>query len=638
MRKIFILTCLLIVNNIIAQTSYERQLKYWYLRDRLRHFIIKSDDPLNDYGSYLVVTSRNRNYKDNYDFTKRADYGQEMRLFGKYLGMLATEFYLLERNNQYSDADKANNELLMALNAIDRLDLCETNLSPPTQSTSPDGFFIRHDVPQDDESSSNAFIVESEINLDMGILLPEDPLLSAHNSIREVTFVEGMTPINEYMSLDEAVFLLEGLSLAYKFGSDDVKSTARSHASNILNRLYGWYNGVQFATWVIYDPYGNIVPDAVGGDCRLVSFGLAKLATDFFGLTGFVPVGGAEAIWAGLHNGTTGYNARIVATIAAIGKGWGPDTWPFRPTSYGIYNNTDQDGWDYYYLWLYKALWDQDWSIYNVDRIEDRLDEAPCVGPYFESLENNGGNGWCTPDRWSFYQSEKFPTAIGDNADVGIYSGLDYMILHNLYYINYDGDLSDFINYISYQQSTSWPIGGETGTVGSIVSPFSVLRFRSVESCDKLFSYQSNAADIAYQAGVNIKFLPGFKCEKGARLKAIIHDLDYCTNKRIRNNVPTQYPEINSPSISYVGYSNELVNDEAANINVFPNPSSGVFTVDHLSGYTGYTVFKISGEKVITGDIDGNTLVINLSNEQSGIYILVLHSPYSVIQLKLSLF
>ena len=42
-NTLFIFLCFVLGFQSIAQTTLDRQLKYWYLRDRLKYFIVQSD-------------------------------------------------------------------------------------------------------------------------------------------------------------------------------------------------------------------------------------------------------------------------------------------------------------------------------------------------------------------------------------------------------------------------------------------------------------------------------------------------------------------------------------------------------------------------------------------------------------------
>jgi hypothetical protein len=78
-------------------------------------------------------------------------------------------------------------------------------------------------------------------------------------------------------------------------------------------------------------------------------------------------------------------------------------------------------------------------------------------------------------------------------------------------------------------------------------------------------------------------------------------------------------------------------------IMVFPNPSSGLFTVNikqeliPKEGYT-YTVYSIQGQLIQQGTLKGRTSSINLSSYERGMYLLNLTLPKEVVQIKLSKF
>lgn len=636
---ILLLSCYLIPFTSIGQNSYERQIKYWYLRDRLRHFIVPSDDPLNERGTYLVMTSRNRNWEDKDTFALKADYGQEMSMYSKYIGVLATEYYLLKQWGRFEEADLTNDELILALKAYKRLDLCEDYLNPPLPFPIFDGFFIRHDVPNPGSPTTpSQFLANSEVNIDAGLLLQDDPLYDVNGELREVIYIAGdMTPYEEKMSQDEAIFLLEGLALVYKFGSSEAKMIAKDYALLVLNRLYGYVSpALHFFDWWLRDHYGIPIPSDEGGCCQLLSFGYAKVAQDFFGFPGFLFYPGAEIIWANLGLwGTGGSDGHMVAALAAIGRGWGNET------QSGIYKNTDQDGWDYYYLWLYKALWDESYSYYNVDRIEDRLDEGSCVGPWTQSFIIHELHGWAAPDRWRYNIGNQCVDEVGG---IGIYSGLDYMILLNLYYICNGDGLSRYRNRITTLLDQEWP----QGSLGSISSPYSIEAFRKVISKDRLLN-SPLAADIKYQAGESILLQPGFKVNHGAHFIAKPQKLDYCSVLPVNHGscIATDATAKRENEIQYksnfINYelkneeTNSLNNEVNNNIIVFPIPSNGILYVKNANTYKKYEIYSSINRKLLEGSINENNISIDLSSLRAGVYLLILKSENKIYSRKISI-
>jgi hypothetical protein len=569
----------------------------------------------------------------NWEFTDIADYGQQMAIFGKYIGVLATEYHLLTQSGRTNEAAVTNQELLNALFAYKRLDLCENSLDPllPDEYN---GFFIRHDVPEAPFGEPNPFITQSELNTDMGLLIDGDQLLD-DGEIEQVTWVDfTMTPANEWISQDEAVFLLEELALAYKFGSSEVRLEALNHAWVIMNRMYGFVSpGLHHTDWYIYNHYGIPIPWPEGGNCRTLSFGYELMARKFFGFQSFIHFPGTEAIWWELCLlGNSGGDAQMVAATAAIGRGWEGQT------QSGIYKNTDQFGWDYYYLWLYKALWDDNENYYGVDRIGDRLDEGPCEGPWWEKDVRHALHGWASPDRWRHDIGKQ----CGYNpCMVGIYSGMDYMILLNLYYICNGEDLVEYRNRINATQGQIWPYG----TNGSVSNPKYIEVFRKIESTDVLIN-SPIAADVNYRAGESIVLKPGFKVMKGAHFSAVTDPLDYCSTAPVNHGSCAVKSSSIIENDNYYGDDEESVSSRYRylfdrdylgqnkssdqclptneEVEVYPNPCHGNLNIENIEGFHNYRIITILGSTMEYGSIVGNHCSINLENYSPGLYYIVL--------------
>ncbi len=118
-------------------------MKYWYYRDRLEYFVM----PGTNAGQSLVVDIRNQPWNDKQDIIR---FGQQYTRMGFYLGMLATEYKLLQDNGQYHELSAILYEIELALNALIRTDMHESG--PPWSYLGItedywDGFFVREDVP-----------------------------------------------------------------------------------------------------------------------------------------------------------------------------------------------------------------------------------------------------------------------------------------------------------------------------------------------------------------------------------------------------------------------------------------------------------------------------------------------------------
>ena len=67
---------------------------------------------------------------------------------------------------------------------------------------------------------------------------------------------------------------------------------------------------------------------------------------------------------------------------------------------------------------------------------------------------------------------------------------------------------------------------------------------------------------------------------------------------------------------------------EAGSISVFPNPTTGVFTIinKQFKGETVITVFDVLGKTILSHSINGTEAVIDLSQKQAGIYYVVINN------------
>jgi hypothetical protein len=78
----------------------------------------------------------------------------------------------------------------------------------------------------------------------------------------------------------------------------------------------------------------------------------------------------------------------------------------------------------------------------------------------------------------------------------------------------------------------------------------------------------------------------------------------------------------------YVGEPLGITEKENSNFFIYPNPSNGIFNImisDFSQGYN-IQIFDISGKEMLKTDIDKPLTTINLTNYESGIYIIKVKS------------
>lgn len=142
--KITIYIIFILISSKCYSQIYSDFIKYWHYRDRLKYFVI----PGEKQGESQICCVRNRIYSEIGDNPKNVDYGQHGKYTGLYISVLATEYYLLNKNGQYADEANTHDELYKALYAVKKYWDEEAEIYWE-QSPAFNGFFIRGNVPCD---------------------------------------------------------------------------------------------------------------------------------------------------------------------------------------------------------------------------------------------------------------------------------------------------------------------------------------------------------------------------------------------------------------------------------------------------------------------------------------------------------
>lgn len=288
--------------------------KYWYYRERLKHFVI----PGCNYAESNMAGITNRNMNSIGDGSGRLDFGQNGVYFGYYLGILATEYYLLSANNQISAAQSTELEIVAALEQyINYMDKSEhfwvCNGTP--QGDTYNGFFTRQSIPQTflnpndeygltlttpnathldiinrDLTPLNKFQINGFVGLNPGHpgyyslenVNSADELVSGYLDKPRCSNTAPYDEVKEVtMNQDEGSGMLMGLALIYKYMKTSMaivnytgmncKETARDIALKITNKI------CQDKHWRVETPCGDGI-----WDCQYYSYGWARAAHDFF--------------------------------------------------------------------------------------------------------------------------------------------------------------------------------------------------------------------------------------------------------------------------------------------------------------------------------------------------------------------
>ena len=684
----FIVIIIVCINNKVYSQVYNDNLKkYWFYRNNLKYFVVNGNPSIK--GMNLVAGIRN---KGGYE---KIDYGQPMTYFGYYLGVLATEWYLLNQNGQYSD--NTLTELNNALDSYIRLDECEDKEPWNLSTAKYDGFFMREDVPYD-------FVFHYGDNLNKGLTAG-----NVFNSSGDMGYVsqvlsydtEPYDPNSNIMSQDEAIGLLMGLALVSKFLPFDsyAATTARTIASKVVLYIRNDDESHGPNHWRIYKPDGVQVTDDWGGVCWQYAYGFAKAAqfittqplTIFYDDDGdgYEKGKGYRTFWDYQQFSAGGGNAHahMVATLAAIGNSWTFSG--INSTGNGLWSVTEQYEWHPFYLLLWKVLHSENNDNFLYPALS-QLIGAPCKTPYLYDKDNKTSSyGWASSAKYWHTLEEQHGNSDGQMAFLGLYNGLDYMLLYNMYHIAMTELEETPIGFPSYINYMDREVTGNIPNTVIINEPPAALIIFTVSNAeynafDKItsdmyitnedqFDIPQTPGHVVFKAGTEIDLKPGFTVENGATFDGIIQSFTCSslnksmdTTNNLYDFVINQYDSIFAPyyytpySESYVAEAEMLKNSKIEppkkdtvkfnnydifSIAAYPNPFNNTTTIEYNIPYSSdvnISIFDIYGIKImqpVSSKLEKGEYsnVVNMSNVSKGIYYCKLSSGNQTKTIKLVL-
>ena len=384
-------------------------------------------------------------------YETKLDWGDGVQTLGHYIGVLATEYKLLNLNSH--DTYNTLRELYWALYAFNRLDEnAETYYYDPNdpnmQYGSPNlnGFFVRDDVGailNYNNFNTNPLIDGPNSNYYKATWFDSDYSTASNNDCNE-------------MSKDQVIQLLVGLGLVTKcvpanttfFDNDvgytrvfqDLESDINTEAKNIIKRVIEYMhhqNNVNNGwDWKIYNP---VKQQLVKRGSRAIWLSWGYASTEL-ALTGFQTDGmssplaltakaGFLALESSMLNGLTladGEGDKVLL-LAALSNAW-----IISPSNSILIQSFQNPIYKYDYIPLLYHIINGGINV-ALDNLESYynllLNIAPCNGPY------NFTTGIYPNYEWSSNSRTLHPWRRGDlNTNWPGYSnGLDYMLLYNLY-------------------------------------------------------------------------------------------------------------------------------------------------------------------------------------------------------------
>lgn len=410
--RVALAAVLLIATTAYADTTAQNLAKYHALRQRLvTEFVSVGSAP----GQSEPAPER----MDNLGLMK---WGDGTIALGFYLGVLATEHYILSHPAQFpgaaaspNDIDTTREELYDALLALERLDLDADAAFPPPCSTTPalNGFFLRDDVPADFYTRfSGITTIQSDFI---------DPTLT-----------------NKEESQDQVYHVQHGLALVVALVPASVTVQGKSLRGWAVEQAKRITEHFTKGDWIIRNPACSDRAVNRGENAIAYSYG-ETLAAAYVTDGTYTPT--TDAIWQNIWDtlrqpANPAYsdedNLHMALAIMAVGDGYGADTPQVLATLAAT-----QD-WPLYPL-LHRVLHpDAAGFCMTASTVNPRarvmLDELTLqTEPSCPGASGPAPHGFTTHNRFIRGKSQAY---VGPSGCEGVrYNGLDYMLLHNLYAI-----------------------------------------------------------------------------------------------------------------------------------------------------------------------------------------------------------
>jgi len=656
MKKIAILMLLLFSLESIAQTYQENLEKYWYYRHRLKtNWMFDSGN--NQQGDNNIPENIGlyedciAGFNENY-----LRYGDQTWLLGHYIGVLATEYRLLSANGQ--DVSETLHDIHKALQTLERLDLTGEECFPGGTATE-NGFFIRDDVPFDFYKNIQNF---EEIKSDYSIVC-------------------GQQDHGNEMSQDQVWGLFIGLRLLKEFvdvSDYDISWRVKHNTDLIINAMH-FTDWIGIEEWVILNPVTG-EPVSAGDNVKYLSWAFAKIATD---ITETNQQTGTSLLWKpvfetsqktilgqfptsppscfdcsqdkneGVNTLSTGngsrspYNAYGILVLTALTDHM--IFWPDFPfiDAYNYLKWINQMTTNYYnmemglyphLMALNKVLHGNIVPNIGAEFYESFLNSAPPCGAYhYRDEEENHINSappWHTVSLFSPQHC-----CATDEVNRGHANMVDYMLLYNLYFINYlEGELPYKKITVDFPTRNSKLINAKEKQAEVVTAA------RQLDIYSNIFP----TGDVTFIAGEKIRLMPGFHAYKDCHMQAYIdHSLNNIMyyNETItdpcngQNSVCDKYDESREGQKSTESIEKEIkLTTDAIDFNiiqddfilVYPNPTNGFINVKCSEIIHEITIQSIDGKIKIIKAIKANSLKVNFKLLPAGLYVLKIQTANKI--------
>jgi hypothetical protein len=316
-----------------------------------------------------------------------------------------------------------------------------------------------------------------------------------------------------------------------------------------------------------------------------------------------------------------------VFAMVAIGDFWDGITGSTGSKLEGLSSSANMPG----YMLIHRFLHDKNYN-FNDGYYQVLLNEAPCTGPhkYFTTGTSYtyASFEWSSSDRLRNADSRGgTPQTTAFN---GEFSGIDYMLLFNLYCLNNDTYLSNGVTSYSDLRDIDFdtPIP---------IPLFQATDFAAFNSLTSGSSIQQNTV-ANFRAGKEIHLRNGFHAGGGTNgtFHAFIDNFVCTDPSNMGNYQRTGNPNALNPTEVKSGLNS--ASENLITIDVYPNPSqNGIFTVtSNNRSPVDILILDVTGRSIYTQHFEEkNTFDIDISNYSKGIYCMKIISKSETRNFKL---
>ena len=525
--------------------------------------------------------------------------------------MLATEYArLLQEGAPQSTINNTLNELYCALSALERLDKIATSrynwqTSPPVIDPNIDGVSVRTDM-WNDYKPSNFGLLNGN-----GIL--DTPVTCNNNHWPVVTEFEknfysnqhqnGKDLYRVFFSQDQLYHVLMGLYLTYRYIPDNLfyidGDCSNGQYVNLREKAKSialvYIDKVVDEGFFLVDPMNNNLQNEEGGQAHTFSMPLKSLSLLFNGPN--YGVGGTDVYWYGssgfFHEIATRHMSLVMCAITN-------ESFDLSYSAATVIEQHADKVFTHYYFDDYEVRWGNFYRLLHNNlhggsplelnfycAVEAELNSAPLINPQY--IYGCGKLGWRSAERF-IKEWDEVENGDQSGSFQGIYPGIDYMLLYNLYQLRqtwhyYDGSIH---------------MGNNTVFRDYILSNAQILPNASVD----------------YRASTKINLAPGFNSFLGSNFSAKI------TNSTCLGSVSRESGGFGNSVNASEPISDKFLGKEISVV-VYPNPNNGNFTIDLKdSEQTAVVqVFDLMGKLVFTNQNVIGISSINIQDQPKGIYI-----------------